>query len=108
LGSLGDGETDGGRPRLDQVDLLRFESSRRRLDGAEIAMGIVYVEDQLLAVLEAELPKTVPEPVDGDIVRWTALDDDADVKDAGVLRLGGERRDEEADCTSEQRTAVHY
>lgn len=62
MGSLGDGETDGGRPRVDQVDFLRFESSRRRRDGAEIAMGIVHVEDQLLAVLEAELPKTVPEP----------------------------------------------
>jgi hypothetical protein len=87
LGGAHDGEADGGRPRVDQVDVLRLEVPRRRLYGLQIALGVADVEDQPLPILESKLAQTVPEPVDAGVVRRSPGDDDADLIDAGRLRL---------------------
>ena len=46
------------------------------------------MKDELLPLLEAQLPETLPEPVDGSHIR-TALQDDSDAIDASLLRFGG-------------------
>jgi len=66
------------------------------------------VEDQLFAVLESQRAKAVPEPVDGGIVRRPALDDDADLIDAGRLCLGCEGHCQEAEGAREEISPLHY
>lgn len=51
----------------------------------------MHPEDELLSLLESQLPEPVPKPVDGGRVR-PPLQHDAHAMDAGLLRLQGERR----------------
>ena len=58
-------ESDRGGHCNDQVNLLPFETPRRRLHRLQIAFAIAHVEDELLALRESQLPEPVPQPVDG-------------------------------------------
>src|SRR6266511_3953053 len=68
-------ERDRGGHRIDQVDLLRLETPRGSLHRLQIALGIAHVEDELLALLESELPETVSQPIDGGGVRASLEED---------------------------------
>jgi len=48
-----DRESDRGGHRNDQVNLLPFETPRRRLHRLQIAFAIAHVKDELLALLES-------------------------------------------------------
>src|SRR5262252_4206778 len=107
-GPLG-GERHRGRDRVDQVDLLLLESPRRRLHQGKVALGVMQVEHEMLALHEPELLETVPQPVDVGEVR-AALEDDADaIHPPSLLGLGGERRGEEPTREhTHERPALHY
>ena len=63
---------------------------------------------KLLPLLESQLPETVPQPVDGCVVR-TSLEDDSYAIDAGLLRLDGERLSKENHASANQeRAPVHH
>ncbi len=103
-----DHERDRGGHRIDQVDFLTFEIPRCLLHRLQIAFALAYVENELFPLLEAQLSETFAEPVDGPQIR-AALQDDSDAIDAGLLRLGGERRGEEAAGEGpEKRASIHY
>jgi hypothetical protein len=61
----------------------------------------------LLALLEPQLPETVPQPVDGLRIQ-AALVNDAYAIDAGLLRLDRERRGEETEAPSDERSSFHH
>src|SRR6266700_3743501 len=81
---------------VDQVDFLTFEIPRRLLHRLQIALAFADVKDELLPLLEAQLPETLPEPLDGSHVR-TALQDDSDAIDESLLRFGGAWSGEKTD-----------
>jgi hypothetical protein len=64
-----DRERDRGGHGHDQVDLLPFETPRRRLQRPQIALAVAHVEHELLTLLESQLPEAVPQPVDDRGVR---------------------------------------
>jgi len=53
-------ESDRCGHRIDQVDPIPLELPRRRLYRLEIPLDIADVEDDLLALLESQLPETLP------------------------------------------------
>ena len=95
------------------LDSLRYTidnraHERRRRHRLQITFGVAHVEGELLPLLESHLPETVPQPVDGCEVR-ASLKDDSYAIDAGRLRLGGERRGEEAEGNAgDEGASLHY
>src|SRR2546427_362896 len=87
---------------LDELDLQLAGRIPRELHVplrdaiVQIALAFANVKDELLPLLEAQLPETLPEPVDGSHIR-TALQDDSDAIDASLLRFGGAWSGEKTD-----------
>src|SRR5439155_13260488 len=98
------GESDRGCERVDQVNLLLFETPRRRIHRRQIAFGVAHVEDELPSLPESQLPESVPQPVDDRVVR-PSLEDDSYAIDARLLRLDGERRGEETHAHGAEKSA---
>src|SRR5438128_8654126 len=97
----------GAADCVDQVDFLTFEIPRRLLHRLQIALAFADVKDEL-PLLEAQLPETLPEPVDGSHIR-TALQDDSDAIDASLLRFGGAWSGEKTDRHSaEERSSSDH
>ncbi len=80
----------------DQVNLLPFETPRRRLHRLQITFAIAHVEDELFALLESQLPEPVLQPVEGGGVQ-ASLEHDSHAIDACLLRLDRERQGEEGE-----------
>lgn len=84
------------RDRVDYVDLLAFETAGRRPHRLHIAFAIVHQENELLALLESQLPETVSQAIDGLEVH-APVEEDSHAIDTSLLCIGGERQRQESE-----------